>query len=121
MTPEASEQCQTERIVQGERQATAPGLRPRTKVAQAVEKAGKVFARRSLPVRCETDDVSFMGLPTRGPCEKLATWLAVYRKSESEPWRADFLCARCKKEVQRLRAGNLEQGESLVLVKDWRV
>lgn len=85
-----------------------------------METAGDVFGNTSLPVGCELQESDFIEVPARGSCDEQASWLGVYREDRGKPWRTAFLCQSCKKEVQRLKVGRLQDGESLVLVKDWR-
>jgi len=121
MARKISEPYEASQAVQGDVQPTSSEFHRQTKVGQAVEKAAEMFARRPLPVGCEADDAEFLQLPIMNQCEKHASWIAIHRNSAEGKWRATFLCSQCKQEVQRVLSGNLADGESLVLVKDWRV
>jgi hypothetical protein len=121
MISDFGQQKQKQAVLPAEKGRVEPENRRKTKVGQAVEKAAEVFARRPLPVGCELDDTEFIELPGRNCCERRASWLAVYREREEKPWHTAFLCTGCKRAVQRALGGNLSKGESLVLVKDWRV
>ena len=88
---------------------------------KAIDLAGRTFARRPLPVTCEVEELSNIGMNMPEECDKSGSWLALYRRAGKPRWNTTFLCRSCKEKLQyRLKIDPGDDCPSIIFVKDWR-